>query len=639
MKKIALIMDGWKRYLTFAWPAGILRRIKKTEEKINLYIFNSSGGWSGDKDYDAGEYNIYNLPDLKQFDGIIVDLNNISSQKVIDNVIRLVKESGAPAISIGNKIDGFYYAGIDNRQVMQKMMEHLYEKHQCRNFWFLMGPESNYEACRRAEAVEDYLQQKGIFCSKNDFYYESFEYECGVHGFEKLYENHGRLPDAIVCGSDNIAVGVCEQAAAEGFFAPKDFLVTGFDDFDKALYYKPRLTTIRHIREDVGELCVEMFLQLWSGEAIPQYNYTTAECIYRESCGCDTKEKEDIYYQKNQIMYGIETSRFEDQVYALEYELMRCNTVQEMMYCIPQCIPSLKCDAMYLVVDPHMDSFRNTTEVYYGTRIIENEGFLTEGYPKRMKVVFAYENGIVKENIVSEIDGIFPTFDTKSSGVDFLFLPMHFKDKAVGYLVIRNAVYLMEKQYLFSVVKTLINAMENLHKKEKLAYMNGVLSKLSIRDSMTGMYNRLGYQKLAENLFEKAKKQKQALLIMYIDMDRLKYINDHYGHEYGDFAIVTIAKSVLKFSKPDGIPARMGGDEFVLIQQADARDEWNVIAEGIYAQLNEVTKNMKLPFTLGASIGGMVVKPEEENSLEELLKAAETQMYQEKNRKKVMRVE
>ena len=639
MKKIALIMDGWKRYLTFAWPAGILRRIKKTEEKINLYIFNSSGGWSGDKDYDAGEYNIYNLPDLKQFDGIIVDLNNISSQKVIDNVIRLVKESGAPAISIGNKIDGFYYAGIDNRQVMQKMMEHLYEKHQCRNFWFLMGPESNYEACRRAEAVEDYLQQKGIFCSKNDFYYESFEYECGVHGFEKLYENHGRLPDAIVCGSDNIAVGVCEQAAAEGFFAPEDFLVTGFDDFDKALYYKPRLTTIRHIREDVGELCVEMFLQLWSGEAIPQYNYTSAECIYRESCGCDTKEKEDIYYQKNQIMYGIETSRFEDQVYALEYELMRCNTVQEMMYCIPQCIPSLKCDAMYLVVDPHMDSFRNTTEVYYGTRIIENEGFLTEGYPKRMKVVFAYENGIVKENIVSEIDGIFPTFDTKSSGVDFLFLPMHFKDKAVGYLVIRNAVYLMEKQYLFSVVKTLINAMENLHKKEKLAYMNGVLSKLSIRDSMTGMYNRLGYQKLAENLFEKAKKQKQALLIMYIDMDRLKYINDHYGHEYGDFAIVTIAKSVLKFSKPDGIPARMGGDEFVLIQQADARDEWNVIAEGIYAQLNEVTKNMKLPFTLGASIGGMVVKPEEENSLEELLKAAETQMYQEKNRKKVMRVE
>ena len=62
-------------------------------------------------------------------------------------------------------------------------------------------------------------------------------------------------------------------------------------------------------------------------------------------------------------MYGIETRRFEDQVLALEYELMRCNTVQEMMYCIPQCIPSLKCDAMYLVLDPHMDAFKNQTEV------------------------------------------------------------------------------------------------------------------------------------------------------------------------------------------------------------------------------------------------------------------------------------
>ncbi len=132
MTKIALIMDGWKRYLTFAWPAGILNRIKQTDEDINLYIFNSSGGWSGDKDYDAGEYNIYNLPDLTQFDGIIVDLNNISDEKIAGRVIERVRKSGVPAISIGNKIDGFYYAGIDNRKVMRELIEHLYEVHGCR---------------------------------------------------------------------------------------------------------------------------------------------------------------------------------------------------------------------------------------------------------------------------------------------------------------------------------------------------------------------------------------------------------------------------------------------------------------------------------------------------------------------------
>ena len=82
MKKIALIMDGWKRFFTYAWPAGVLERIRETNEDVNLYIFNSSGDWSRDEDYNIGEYNIYRLPDLNDFDGIIVDLNNIRYPKV-----------------------------------------------------------------------------------------------------------------------------------------------------------------------------------------------------------------------------------------------------------------------------------------------------------------------------------------------------------------------------------------------------------------------------------------------------------------------------------------------------------------------------------------------------------------------------
>lgn len=39
-------MDGWKCFFTYAWPAGILQRIRESSEEINLYIFNSSGDWS-----------------------------------------------------------------------------------------------------------------------------------------------------------------------------------------------------------------------------------------------------------------------------------------------------------------------------------------------------------------------------------------------------------------------------------------------------------------------------------------------------------------------------------------------------------------------------------------------------------------
>lgn len=116
-----------------------------------------------------------------------------------------------------------------------------------------------------------------------DLYCESYEYKCGVHGFEKLLTLHGKLPDAIICANDNIAVGVCETAEAHGYKAPDDFLVTGFDNFDKASYYSPHITTVGHIREQVGYHCADILLRLWRGEMVPRFNYTGHQCIFWES--------------------------------------------------------------------------------------------------------------------------------------------------------------------------------------------------------------------------------------------------------------------------------------------------------------------------------------------------------------------
>ena len=108
MRKIALITDGWKRFFIYAWPAGILQRIQETKEEINLYIFNSFGNWSRDQKYNSGEYNIFNLPDFKDFDGIILDLNNISSEKVLAEVVYKAKRSGKPVVSLANEMEDFY---------------------------------------------------------------------------------------------------------------------------------------------------------------------------------------------------------------------------------------------------------------------------------------------------------------------------------------------------------------------------------------------------------------------------------------------------------------------------------------------------------------------------------------------------
>ena len=638
MRKVALITDGWKRYLTYAWPAGIMQRVQETGEDVNLYIFNSSGNWNKDQGYNRAEYNIFNLPDFCDFDGIILELNNISSQPIFDEVIQRAGKASVPVVSIANELEDFYYVGIDNYSAMQQIIAHLHEVHGCEKFWFIMGPKENYECDRRLRGMMDYAKNHNIAVTEDEIRHGAFDFQSGLLGFRSLWEKHGKLPDAIICVNDNTAVAVCEAAAELGFKAPEDFRVTGFDNFDKAGFYKPSITTVSHIREEAGYHSMDVLLRLWAGEKVSRHTYTGTEMLWQESCGCGKGSSRDLrQYLKMQIRNEVDGQEFEEEVLSMEAEMMQCNTVAEMMYCIPQCIPSLKCDAMYLVLDDHINAYKKKAEnSNYLDVSPSEEGFCLHGYPQKMQVTFAYEKDRKLDWERTEIEGVFPMFDCKESGQNFLFLPLHFGERTVGYVVIRNAVYLMEKQYLFKIMNALTRSMENLHKKEMLAYMNRRLSSLYIRDALTGIYNRMGYHQIGEEVFRISKENQRKLLILFADLDCLKYLNDTYGHEYGDKAICAVANALLKYSARDAIPARTGGDEFVLIQTYQSDEATEEMLQYIHKALEDEGRIQQLPVPLSISIGAVVTDPGSLATLEEYVKAADEKMYEEKIKKKAV---
>ena len=322
--------------------------------------------------------------------------------------------------------------------------------------------------------------------------------------------------------------------------------------------------------------------------------------------------------------------------FSMEAEMMQCNTVEEMMYCIPQCIPSLKCDAMYLVLDDHLNAYKKEAEKsIHLDAAPSDEGFYVHGYPRQMQMTFAYERD--QRLDLDRQDGIFPTFDYPKPGQDFLFLPLHFGERTVGYVVIRNAVYLMKKQYLFQIMNALTRSMENLHKKEMLAYMNKKLSSLYIMDTLTGMYNRMGYQQLGEKAFQISKRNHRKLLILFVDLDRLKYINDTFGHEYGDMAICAAARALMQCSSRDAVPARTGGDEFVVVQTYQSDEASRDLVHRIRRTLEAEGKAQKLPFPLTMSIGTVVTDPDSNLTFADYVKQADSLMYEEKVQKRAAR--
>ena len=129
MKKIAFITDGWERYVTYAWIQGYRRYMAEHPLTADLYVFHSFGNFSKDQNFNTGEYNIIQLPDLSAFDGIILDLANILNVSIKEKITELAAKASVPVVSLMEKIPGMYFSGIDNQNAVRTLVEHLITQH------------------------------------------------------------------------------------------------------------------------------------------------------------------------------------------------------------------------------------------------------------------------------------------------------------------------------------------------------------------------------------------------------------------------------------------------------------------------------------------------------------------------------
>ena len=134
MKRVLYILNDCMRKFTYERTAGLQRAIQGMDEPVNLYIVRSDGYFDFASEHNRGEYNIYRLPDYRDFDGIILDVNSImdaDSDSYTRGVLYTVREaaaSGKPVVAMANDIDGFYYVGIDNYSAMKSVIRHLHQE-------------------------------------------------------------------------------------------------------------------------------------------------------------------------------------------------------------------------------------------------------------------------------------------------------------------------------------------------------------------------------------------------------------------------------------------------------------------------------------------------------------------------------
>jgi len=158
---------------------------------------------------------------------------------------------------------------------------------------------------------------------------------------------------------------------------------------------------------------------------------------------------------------------------------------------------------------------------------------------------------------------------------------------------------------------------------------------LSLIDDLTGLYNRRGFMTLAEQQLKISKRTKRDLLVIYIDVDHLKRINDTFGHRVGSLALIETGNILKSSFRKSDILARIGGDEFVVLAIESSKISADIIRNRIQENLSIQNIEVKHPYDykLSLSIGIIYHNPKQHCTIEDLVEQADKLMYEDKRSK------
>ncbi len=185
----------------------------------------------------------------------------------------------------------------------------------------------------------------------------------------------------------------------------------------------------------------------------------------------------------------------------------------------------------------------------------------------------------------------------------------------------------------FMQINKLKSYITELHKlNTKLKEKEKIIEKLAYYDSLTGVANRTLFYELAKKMLHNAKRNNHLMCLMFLDVDNFKCINDQYGHEIGDRALIKVAEILNNAVRKNDIVARYGGDEFlILLPKIQSYDDFKVIESRI-SESKDILSIDGNEIEISISVGKSFY-PKDGDTIDKLITKADKDMYRNKRKK------
>lgn len=603
---------------------GIIQEAQK--RGYNVTIFTCYGNYGHYPEFYKGECKIFDLPPYDSLDGAVLLLDTIQDIPNRERVQHYVQSRcHCPIISIREKVDGVNNLLIDNRTCMESITRHFIDKHKFKRLCFMTGPKDRWYSIERLECFLRVMEEYHLPVNEHQIFYGDFWKNMGIPACDWFLSGR-ELPQAILCANDHMAVAVTSELINRGYDIPKDICVSGYDGLTDTLYFSPSVTTVGVPFLDMGIRAVQIIDQKQRCPMQCDDYFFDVQVIPRESCGCQKiQDREVIATRRNWYEDMLVEDNRKIQFNFFSINLNECTSIDQISDRISQYIGNIEgyqdyclCLNKDLEKSEDLSTYSTELEVRFAIRNNEPMGPLRIPF-KRTELL--------------------PPDVTSSLLQAWYFSPLHFENETFGYEAFQFKCPEITGNIHFDWCTNVGNAIRNVLLHHKMEALISELQYMYNRDSLTGMYNRRGFEKWASLLLSEARQKQHPFFLAIIDLDGMKQINDTYGHIEGDFALKKVRDAIWNACHDAKTNARTGGDEFIIYFENTTEEQGCKILEEIESFLDRFNQCREKPYEIHASTGYMHKIPTADDNLETFVKNSDAMMYENKIKNKRRRNE
>ena len=614
----------------FDFQRNLCRALIESAERYdyNIAFMTSYEIRESENTYDVYGDIIVDFAPIEQFDAVVVALDTYDRATFRSRLVEALKSRATcPVVTFREKEDSFYGVLSNANESVRELVRHFKEVHKARNISFMSGFRDHYDSGRRLECYLNSMEEFGLPVYQNSVFYGDLWKNKGEEAFQYFFSDLSHRPDVVICANDFMARALCDAAAAHGVKVPQDLKVSGIDNAPESREIEPALTTVSADYQRMAAETIHLIDDLLHGRSREKYISVPSRIYYRESCGClarnvvqSNQDRQNHYEQYAALMEEHTRNTY------FKIDMAGCRNFGEMMNMICRNLPLIgNFDRFYLCLTGIHDM--------NGIPSFQRE------LPAEAEAVLRWENGEFQKTQSDPFprQELLPYTAQENGPVSYYFTMLHDRASTFGYTAVsfrrpEDGIGMFYFDWNLTIALT-INEYFAHQRIQALMQRN---EKNSITDYLTQLNNRRGLARALKKNWPEWAAAHTEISFISVDLDGLKFINDHFGHEEGDRAICVISRTIQRIVPRGTVTARTGGDEFLILLMGGYAQAQH-LEQQLEQELETLNHSNKGHFVVEASIGVYTTTIDAGISFQECMRQSDNEMYEKKRLRKKQR--